>query len=520
MYCPNCGSSVAEGSEHCPRCGMQLSGSGSARAASTGSSLSSSYFNREGSAQAEHLAQVVRDALDEFGMGVLKNPRRLTAFVMDFIPEEDRVGSTFLKQCDEEYLSIFERAAQSRSGFELETAALTATQLLSEERMIVRRMASTVSESVSRGIANYLGLRVSFGAGVSPEQVKYCPYCGAGNALENVNCASCGRSMEGAPLKTVPCLACGMQNPADNDFCSACGQSLHDEVVPPPPPAPPALPTVTCPSCKAQNVINSEFCSNCGRRLRGKDSPKWLPALVAALACLVIGFAAYRLLPKTPEVPGKVDDDTIVVEQDEDGKGTDEPSDETTEPVVEEEGSYPPVFSAVSASSSLTDSNEPDKYAPQQVIDGNRQTCWAEGASDGTDEDWQKGNVTGSRADKAVGIGEYIELSAKEKQRLSGFKIINGYSKLIPDDWDSSNGRSFYYWNSRIKDASIELSDGYSQDVTFGDEGPGDWQTIEFDEPHNTTFLRILIKSVYDTNKDGTGRCNWPDTSIDEIEVF
>ena len=515
MYCPNCGSSVAEGSEHCPRCGMQLSGSGSARAASTGSSLSSSYFNREGSAQAEHLAQVVRDALREFGMGVLKNPRRLAAYASDFIPEEDRVGSTFMKQCDEEFLSIYDMPANRRSSSDLETAALKATQFLSEERMIVPRMASTVSESVAQGIADHLGLQISFGGDIPHEQEVHCPHCGIGNAPENSNCAACGRPLRDEVVPPTPSTPPTPTSPSTPS-------------TPPTPtsPLPSPIPVVICPSCNAQNDVNNEFCASCGHRLRGKEPHKRYPILVGVIVCLALAFIGYIALPKS-SITNDSQSNSVV--QRDSGGNVDKPSDGTTESAVEEEGSYPPVFSSANASSTLIDSDDPDKYAPQQVLDGSRQTCWSQGnrqtnwpesESDETIEEWQNGTITGSFADSCAGVGEYIELSAKEKQRLSGFKIINGFSRMIPDDMDSSNGRSYYYWNPRVKDATIELSDGYSQNVTFGDEGPGDWQIVEFDEPHNTTFLRIFIKSVYDTNKDGTGRCNWPDTCIDEIEVF
>ena len=178
-----------------------------------------------------------------------------------------------------------------------------------------------------------------------------------------------------------------------------------------------------------------------------------------------------------------------------------------------------PVFTKVKASTTLEE--DTGKYAPEQLLDGNRQTCWAEGAGTDKEEAWEQGSLSESEAEEAAGIGEWVELSASDEQHVQGLTIVNGYSKEKSADWeDRSNGDTFYYDNPRVKRMTVTFSDGFEETVNLEDAGPGVEQTVAFDEAHDTTSVRLTILEVYDTGIGGSGRCKWPDTSIDEVEVF
>ena len=216
MFCPNCGIQLPDGTAFCPQCGSELASVWSRSTdRRSGSSLSSSYYTREGEPAAEHLAAVITSALREFGSGVLKNPRRMVAYAMDYISEEDRVGMTFIMQCDEELLGVFDRALARRTPDALADAALKAKHLLTDDRSIVERMSTLVGESLAQGLADYVGIDVTF------------PEHGDGPGGDGPGGGGPGGGGPGGeeyddgprPPELVACPHCGARSDAANAFC-------------------------------------------------------------------------------------------------------------------------------------------------------------------------------------------------------------------------------------------------------------------------------------------------------------
>lgn len=525
MFCPNCGNQVEQGSKHCPACGYGLSSAWSSSVSRhTGSSLSSSFYTKDGFTAAAHLSEVVTSALREFGPDVLKTPRRMVSYAMDFIPEEDRVGTTFIMHCDEEFLGIFDRALAQRTPDSLIDATMKAKHLLTDDRSIVDRMATLIAESVTEGVADYAGIAVTFPGHTETSNVVACPYCGVSNPEANEYCQECGRPLRQVPPHpaTIACPHCGVANPETNEYCKECGRPLRQV-----PDVPPSM--SPCPHCGALNPLDSDFCANCGGKLKGRttggDTKPWLVVAVAALA----GVLVVLLICNGTGMGKKPVDDLV---------------EDPTEDAIEEEHAAP-VFTEAEATSSFDQPGENSpKHTPELVLDGDLTTAWEEDK--------------GGRASDP-GIGESITLKADTEQYVSGVRIINGYAKT----WYN------YYWDTRPKQITITLSDNWSTTYTLIDRGitkeyPVDglptyvvgeaapleapegldiyrpteekvskdevedpdfplWQEVDFDEVHKTTFIRITIDSVYEEGamKNPSDRDNdWYDTTITEIRAY
>ncbi len=134
----------------------------------------------------------------------------------------------------------------------------------------------------------------------------------------------------------------------------------------------------------------------------------------------------------------------------------------------------------ITASSTLTDNGT--VYPASLIMDGVMATAWSEGA-------------------EGYGIGESVTFSFNGTCHVSGLIIYNGYQK------DSD----LYYKNSRPREIMISTSKGDMSYIELADTmGP---QTVTFNDPVDTTFIRITIESVYPGNK-------YEDTLISEIMFY
>ena len=116
----------------------------------------------------------------------------------------------------------------------------------------------------------------------------------------------------------------------------------------------------------------------------------------------------------------------------------------------------------------MTDNNgKTATYDPENAIDGDYRTAWVEG-TDG------------------AGIGSWIELDFDGVHKINGIEISNGYKKE----------EGLYHRNLRIKKVRIYDSDGNSKVYTLHDQFVGT-DRIDFDEPLETSSLRLEIVSVY-----------------------
>lgn len=135
------------------------------------------------------------------------------------------------------------------------------------------------------------------------------------------------------------------------------------------------------------------------------------------------------------------------------------------------------------ASSTLRPDEVTSYYGPNNAIDEVFETAWNEGA-------------TGD------GIGEWVSINADGEQWARGVKVVNGYPKRD----------EIFYYNNRCRDVTIELSDGYTIQYTLSDSYR-EWQYIDFDDYHKTSYIKLTINSVYKGSK-------WTDTSICEMHAY
>ena len=134
----------------------------------------------------------------------------------------------------------------------------------------------------------------------------------------------------------------------------------------------------------------------------------------------------------------------------------------------------------------MTDNNgKTATYDPENAIDGDYRTAWVEG-TDG------------------AGIGSWIELDFDGVHKINGIEISNGYKKE----------EGLYHRNLRIKKVRIYDSDGNSKVYTLHDQFVGT-DRIDFDEPLETSSLRLEIVSVY---KDK--QTKHMDTCLTDLSIY
>ena len=122
-------------------------------------------------------------------------------------------------------------------------------------------------------------------------------------------------------------------------------------------------------------------------------------------------------------------------------------------------------------------------YDPELVADGDFATAWCENAS-------------------GTGTGEWVSINCNSEKWTHGVRIVNGYPRR--DD--------IYYRNCRCKEVRIDLSDGYSTQVTLDDLYNG-WQAVDFGDYHKTSYIRLTIVSVYQGSE-------WEDTLVAEMQAY
>ena len=95
-----------------------------------------------------------------------------------------------------------------------------------------------------------------------------------------------------------------------------------------------------------------------------------------------------------------------------------------------------------------------------------------------------------------------MSINCNSEKWTHGVRIVNGYPRR--DD--------IYYRNCRCKEVRIDLSDGYSTQVTLDDLYNG-WQAVDFGDYHKTSYIRLTIVSVYQGSE-------WEDTLVAEMQAY
>lgn len=146
-------------------------------------------------------------------------------------------------------------------------------------------------------------------------------------------------------------------------------------------------------------------------------------------------------------------------------------------------------------SSYLQDNNYPFKYSADKAINGEVGDAWVEGdGGDGVGE-WIK-IIFGIRNNPS---SSEVILIQKSVRRLD---LVNGYaaSELL------------YNANNRLKEIKLEFSDG-SYIIKQLKDNFMDFQSIEFDQPIDTEYIKITVLDIYKGSK-------YNDTCLSEIKIY
>ena len=130
-----------------------------------------------------------------------------------------------------------------------------------------------------------------------------------------------------------------------------------------------------------------------------------------------------------------------------------------------------PVIGLVKASSFLR--SDGFVYKPENVADDNLKTWWSP-AGESIEDSW-------------------LKIDFLQEEKIKGIQIHGG--SHYPD---YANYGDIFKMNYRVKQATIEFSDGSTYNFTLKDEDK--IQTIEF-PPHNTRYIILTINSYYPTSK-------------------
>lgn len=142
----------------------------------------------------------------------------------------------------------------------------------------------------------------------------------------------------------------------------------------------------------------------------------------------------------------------------------------------------------ISASSELTDNMS--TYSVEAVLDGNKDTCWAEGVD---------GN----------GEGEYIEIHFREPIYLTDISLLNGYMK----------NEDVFNKNGKIRRIELSYSDGNSHESLLDEyefqdvEGQAYSDWISYGSPIYTDYLKVTILKASHGEK-------YEDTCLSELQLW
>jgi len=264
---------------------------------------------------------------------------------------------------------------------------------------------------------------------------------------------------------------------------------------------------LSCKKCGATMSGVDLVCKKCGTPW-GKSGKSKAPIFFSIL--LVIGISLtvlyvtnrelfYQIIPlekpitsENNDIPNETENNIIKtpenLEQSANIPETTPQPEVTPEPetVPEPEIILPPVFTNVTASSSLKSQGN-FSYTPDKMTDNDTTTAWLEAAKDN-------------------GINEWVQFSADTEQTVSGITIFNGYQK----------NSTTYQNNGRLKKINVVFSDGnyLTYDLsnqTYKESLNG--IDIKFENPIKTTSLRISILDVYKG-------IHYTDTGITQINIY
>ncbi|NTU71567.1 MAG: protein kinase [Coriobacteriia bacterium] len=216
----------------------------------------------------------------------------------------------------------------------------------------------------------------------------------------------------------------------------------------------------------------------------------WTPYLIAAGVCLALlggfmfvsGGTTSGFTPTTG-VPGSTVPTAtgVIPAEGQSGGSTGKPTEDIT-------------YAANAHASSTLPAAGGNDYSASNLLDGDRETCWAEGIA------WRNGHDYGS--------GEYVDFDFGQTVTISDIRVLPGYDK-DPGDWDR------WLTNGRLHKAEFVFSNGDRVTHSFDDRRK--IQSIGLSAPIQADSVRMYIRSAYKAKKNGS-HPGTADTSIAEVE--
>lgn len=311
------------------------------------------------------------------------------------------------------------------------------------------------------------------------------------------------------------CPNCGAQLEPEAQYCNSCGAPVaHDAAAKAARPAQPS-PGVTAPISYAQPSAAPADRGRQGDRGakddegRGHTGRSIVLTMVATIAALAVAGAALvfaGILPNPLAAPAEgtaneataqgagpndagaqsgaaADDAKADTEKNDAAKADDSAkADASATAEAPAPTSFKGITTATASSTLGTDGI--NTYEPENVLDGNPSTCWAEGVN-------------------SVGVGESITLSGDGEQLFSGFRIRNGYQK----------SEAIYNNNARATELEVQVDGKKVMTVTPTSNNFNRIDEYSLPKPTAGTSITFVIKKAAVGDR-------YEDTSISEIVVY
>lgn len=326
------------------------------------------------------------------------------------------------------------------------------------------------------------------GANQRGKRVIICRRCGHSNQSTETFCRSCGAFLkwDGERVETAP----------DDSLRPAGESGPEGDTGPVEVPPDPDL-SVSCPACGRLNERDRTFCRTCGERLvpqrvervvvaEPARPRRWGGSALVGGVAVVSAIAVIAALGlRSTGIVGTSQTPSASTAQ---GEASPPRATPTHAPTPTPEPIELAIVSVKASSFPNGPASQPDRYAPDQAIDGSLDTSWQEGASEEA--------------------GEWIEVEIVPAT-LGHLVLFNGWQ------WKDDA----FYANRRLRDIQVLVDGAEAATATLEDTtGP---QTVDLGGARGAS-IRIVIVTTYDSEARPkfSAKSPFDDAALSEIQVF